>query len=86
MYSAGGVSTVVATLENDLVISKKLKRNKPIDPEISLLAIYPKAMVVSSRCTWELSAGSLRKKYRCLVPTPRDWDLIGLGAAQCWDF
>lgn len=38
-YAAGGVSIGKTTLENNLVISRKLKRNKPFGPETSFLVI-----------------------------------------------
>lgn len=54
-YSVGGISTGATTLENNLAISKKMKKNKLWDPEISFLALYPKAMVVNAGCTLKLS-------------------------------
>lgn len=54
-YSVGGISTGATTLEDNLAISKKLKRNKLLDPEISFLALDSKAMVINFGCTLELS-------------------------------
>lgn len=68
-YSAGGICTGTTTLENNLAISKKLKRNKSLDAEISFLDIYPEAMVVNANSTLELSGGAL-KYTDALFPPP----------------
>ena len=41
-YTAGGSDNGIATLENSLTVSYKVKHIPPSDPVIPLLGIYPR--------------------------------------------
>jgi hypothetical protein len=68
-YPGSWVSIRTITLENNLVRPKKPKINKPFNPEALFVDLSPKTMVINDGSQWN-SLGHLKKKNRCLGPTP----------------